>query len=355
MKKLTKYLVSSVVLVLVLNSCTAISGYLNPKEIYTVLDDISMKYEKLDSRPEGIGDWTMKPMCERHYFNIDPWVISKWLKNKYPIVIDPLKNASQNSSSPYASERIIVNDRLATRTYFIGSGVEYKVKWYASFSNPCFEISVTSHHQNALYSTVLSSKDKKEINQKITSLKDDKYISDSKIERVFEKRRAASKRSWNAVLGGVNNALSSTASDYNRINNNINNTASTRTTSKRWQDMSESEKKVEAEKYKYLKASEIKRTDSSMNKVEVENKVSKKKSENTNNKSTTKSRYGNCYHDCEGLSGKIHDKSTSAGACEKGCSLRHWLSNSEKAHTKCKEKFGVGELAQECHEGVKRY
>jgi len=92
----------------------------------------------------------------------------------------------------------------------------------------------------------------------------EKFKNEKKNKRILnraaeDRKREASIRSRKAWLGGINEGLSTVSSDWNRINNNNNAFPSTRSTPKRWQDMTENEKQVYAENYKYLKGSEVKK------------------------------------------------------------------------------------------------
>jgi hypothetical protein len=379
-KKLIKYLVLAMIIGLFISGCSSkkvykYSTFKQEKpffdEMFNEIDNKFQKYKEVsfdyatnayeDKDSSGIGPHKRNNYYARKHIDMN-WasgVISRYMDIYIKKRFNVIKHF--NISSGYLTSRKKTYERL--NIYIIGDGSVSLRVFYTNYSGMRgldIDMETIISDLEKPYTQYLSKDFNKDYLYDINLLIDKEYKSSNRRkeqqreieDRVEERARVASKRSWNAILGGINAGLSTTTSDWNKINNNINNSTSTRSTPKRWQDMSESEKKVEAENYKYLKASEVKKDKSSI-------KQQENKSENTDNKSTTryksKSRYGDCYHYCEGISGKIHDKSTPAGACEKGCSLKHWLSNSEKAHSKCKENFGVGGLAQECHEAVKRY
>ena len=71
------------------------------------------------------------------------------------------------------------------------------------------------------------------------------------------------------------------------------------------------------------------------------------------------SRYGTCFNYCKDQQGKHWEKDTPAGACEKGCSFRHWQANDEstnheRAKQQCSDKYG-GDLYRWCINGVSHY
>lgn len=64
-------------------------------------------------------------------------------------------------------------------------------------------------------------------------------------------------------------------------------------------------------------------------------------------------RFGNCEDSCKSTYGKrTYDKSTEAGACERGCSMAHWYSSKSDAKKGCDEKFDDSYRRGACRDGV---
>ncbi|GAB4355333.1 MAG: hypothetical protein Kow0026_14490 [Oricola sp.] len=69
------------------------------------------------------------------------------------------------------------------------------------------------------------------------------------------------------------------------------------------------------------------------------------------------SRYAECSSNCKAIFyGKMHDKETPMGACDRGCQSAHW-NGTDKGKRLCDEMFARStlEVIQACRYGADRY
>lgn len=69
------------------------------------------------------------------------------------------------------------------------------------------------------------------------------------------------------------------------------------------------------------------------------------------------SRYAECSANCKAIwHGKMHDKETPMGACDRGCQAAHW-NGKDRGKSMCGEMFARStvEVVQACRYGADRY